>query len=85
MTGLEALECGVMLMTPRQLERIGRRIWGGRWKSPLARAIGMTYSHINLCTKGEAEITRRTELSVLWLDDNPEQARELGARASAGS
>ena len=75
---------GKDIMTPRQLERIGKRIWDGRWKSPLARALGMTYRTINVYSKppsdkDHAPIPRTVELAVMWLDDNPEDARELGA------
>ena len=66
-------------MTPKQLERIGRRVWGGRWKSPLARAIGMSYQHVNAYMNGAFEIPRTVELAVKYLDANPEEARELGA------
>ncbi len=65
-------------MTPKQLERIGRGIWAERWKSPLARAIGYTYAHVNLLSAGKAEIEPVVELAVLYLGDNPETARELG-------
>ncbi len=65
-------------MTPKQLERIGRRVWGGRWKSPLARALGMTYAHVNRYSTGEFEIPRVVELAALWLEANPEGAEELG-------
>ncbi len=71
-------------MTPKQLERIGRRVWGGQWKSPLARAIGMSYNQINKYMNGEhlderGHVPRTVELSVMWLDANPDEARELGA------
>ena len=65
-------------MTPKQLEQIGKDIWGGRWKSPLARALEMTYTHVHRYTTGESEIPRVVELAVLWLDDNPEEAVGLG-------
>ncbi len=68
-------------MTPRQLEKIGKNIWGVRWKSPLARALCMTYSHVNRYTTGEFEIPRRTDLAVRWLGEHPEEAEELGASA----
>ena len=66
-------------MTPNQLEHIGRRVWGGRWKSPLARAIGMSYNQINGYMNGTFEIPRTVELAVKWLDEHPDKARELGA------
>jgi hypothetical protein len=65
-------------MTPKQLERIGRRIWEDRWKSPLARALGMTYAHVQRYMTGEFEIPRVVELAVLWLEEHRDQARELG-------
>ncbi len=66
-------------MTPKQLERIGKRIWGGRWKSPLARSLGMTYVAINNYFKGPPpEIPRTVELAALWLDEHQDQARDLG-------
>ena len=66
-------------MTPKQLERIGRRVWGGRWKSPLARAIGMSYQHVHGYMRGAFEIPQTVELSVMWLDEHPDEARERGA------
>lgn len=70
-------------MTPKQLERIGRRVWGERWKSPLARAIGMTYQQIQRYMIGVhltgGHVPRTVELAVMWLDEHPEDARELGA------
>ncbi len=65
-------------MTPKQLERIGRRVWGGRWKSPLARAIGMSYIQINAYMNRRFDIPRTVELAVKYLDANPDEARELG-------
>ncbi len=65
-------------MTPKQLERIGRRIWDARWKSPLARALEMSYIQINAYMKGRFAIPRTVELAVYWLDANPDEARELG-------
>ena len=66
-------------MTPKQLERIAKRIWGGRWKSPLARALGMTYVAINNYMIGPPpEIPRTVELAALWLELDPDDARRLG-------
>ena len=30
-------------MTPRQLERAGKRLHGKKWKAPLARSLGINY------------------------------------------
>ncbi len=73
-------------MTPRQLKKIGKNIWGGRWKSPLARALEMTYRTINVYSKPKSDkdhapIPRTVELAVMWLDEHPEEAEELGASA----
>ncbi len=65
-------------MTPKQLERIGRAIWGDQWKSPLGRAVGRTYQQINAYHNGKAPIPRYIELSALWLELHPGLAEELG-------
>ncbi len=66
-------------MTPKQLERIGRRIWGGRWKSPLARALGMTYVAINNYFTGPPpDVPTVVELAAWWLEEHPDEARYRG-------
>ena len=66
-------------MTPKQLEKIGRRIWGDDWKSPLGRAIGRTYQQINAYHKGVAPIPRYIELAAKYLDEHPQEAVENAA------
>ena len=66
-------------MTPKQLETIARRIWGEQWKSPLARALGMTYVAVNNYMIGPPpEIPRTVELAALWLELHPDDAIDLG-------
>ena len=70
-------------MTPKQLEHIGKRIWGGRWKSPLARALGMTYPAINNYMVPETderhtEIPWVVEIACMRLDEHPNDARAWG-------
>ena len=66
-------------MTPKQLERIAKRIWGGRWKSPLARALSMTYTAINNYMNGPPpEIPRTVEISAWWLEEHPDDALTMG-------
>ena len=71
-------------MTPKQLEKIGRRIWGDDWKSPLGRSIGRTYQQINAYHKGAAPIPRYIELAAKYLAEHPQEAVEsvaLGTRS----
>ena len=55
----------------------------GRW---YARALEMTYRTINVYSKPKSDkdhapIPRTVELAVMWLDEHPEEAEELGASA----
>ncbi len=66
-------------MTPKQLERIGKRIWGDNWKSPLARAVGRTYRQILFYHQGKAPIPIEIKLSAEHCEHWPDEARERAA------
>ncbi len=70
-------------MTPRQLADIGARLYGKNWKSPLSRALGMSYVQILKYAKGRAFIPRTVDLAVRFLRDHPETAARSGRRDSA--
>ena len=67
-------------MTSEALERRGRALYGLQWKSPLARSLGLTYTHLQRYMTGEYAIPIRTDLAVRWLSDNPRYANRLGER-----
>ena len=71
-------------MTHQALELHGRTLYGPQWKSPLARALGLTYTHLQRYMTGAYAIPIRTDLAVRWLRDNPRYAEPLGLRPGAG-
>lgn len=53
-------------MTPSQLEKIGRALYGERWQSPLARDLGVKYLTVHRWMMGKRRIPDlRAELASL--------------------
>ncbi len=44
-------------MTPSRLSEIGQALYGGRWKTPLARALGVDYQTVLDWSAGRTRIT----------------------------
>ncbi len=54
-------------MTPSRLSEIGQALFGGRWKTPLARALGVQYLTVLNWSAGRRRIkpTRAAEIEAL--------------------
>lgn len=72
-------------MTPATLEKIGRSLFGERWKSPLARSLGMGYRAILRYYAGDTAIPRAVSLAAKYLATHPKLARRLGDRSGKDS
>lgn len=55
-------------MTPKQLERIGKRLFGANWKSALGRAIGRGYVAIHRMAEGDTSIGPTTETAIAGVE-----------------
>ena len=44
-------------MTPSRLSEIGQALYGGRWKTPLARALGVDYQTVLDWSAGRTQIS----------------------------
>jgi hypothetical protein len=60
-------------MTPEELERIGQALYGARWKSPLARALGTSHRTVWARSVGEHRPRPRSAKAI----------RELPAKVKA--
>lgn len=67
-------------MNAEQLERAGRGLFGERWQSPLARAVGVSIPQMQRYAKGSYEIPRAVELAVKYLSAHPKIAQEYGQK-----
>lgn len=53
-------------MTPKQLEKVGRALYGERWQSPLARDLGVKYLTVRRWMTGKRRMPNlEGELSKL--------------------
>lgn len=52
------------LMTPAELESIGKARHGEHWCGPLADEIGWSFSHLWRIANGERAVSRKLELAV---------------------
>lgn len=51
-------------MTPAQLARVGKSLYGNRWKAPLARALGKDVTTVWRYATGQLEIPRLVEIAL---------------------
>lgn len=51
-------------MTPAELQTLGGELFGHRWKSALAREIGLTYRQMLRYSNGEATIPKVVAVAV---------------------
>ena len=51
-------------MTSAELAAAGRALYGERWQSPLARALGLSDRHMRRLVAGERAITEETALAI---------------------
>ena len=56
------------VMTPKQLETIGKHLFGNRWKSALGRELGLGYSQIRRYMTKDTPIPKAVALAVLYLN-----------------
>lgn len=54
-------------MTPARLAEIGRALYGPRWQSELARAVGVQYRAVRRWMTGERAIPSRLETELVEL------------------
>ena len=54
-------------MTPDGLHRIGQRLYGHRWKAPLAREIGVVRQTVSAWANGKAPIPERAAKTIALL------------------
>lgn len=48
-------------MRPQEVERIGRRLFGPKWKKPLAGRVGVTLRTVYRWAAGETKISKPAE------------------------
>jgi hypothetical protein len=61
-------------MTPDDLAALGQRLYGTRWKPPLAHAIGVRRESISRMVHGHARISRQVTAALRLLDTAPRAA-----------
>jgi len=54
-------------MTPAEINTLGGKLFGPRWKSALAREIGLTYRQILRYSIGEAPIPKVVAVAIRLL------------------
>ena len=70
-------------MTPQDLELAGRKLFGHRWKAPLARSLGRDPSMIWRYVTGQAPIPPLVEMAVKnFLSAKATQSRRGERRSS---
>lgn len=74
-------------MTPQDLVAIGQRLYGTRWKTPLAKSIGVRRETISRMANGRCPVTRQIETAVRMLDQNTNtvkyKERRFGAKGES--
>lgn len=55
-------------MNPEQLETIGKKLYGNRWKAPLARELGLTRETIYHYAVGNKAIPKKSALAIKQLE-----------------
>ncbi len=51
-------------MTPKELEAVGKRLYGERWKTPLANAVGVDRVTVARWAKGGHTIPPYVDLAI---------------------
>lgn len=74
-------------MTPQEPVAIGERLYGRRWKTPLAQSIGVRRETISRMVNGHRSITRQVETAARLLDQNANtvkyKERRFGAKGES--
>lgn len=71
-------------MTPAELIALGERLYGPRWKTPLAHAIGVQRESVSRMAHGHARISRQVA-AALWLLDTAPSATPYRERRHAAT
>ncbi len=58
-------------MTPQEFSAIGQRLFGNRWKTPMAKSLGYSRETISRMANGHDSITDKVELAVRLLEQSP--------------
>lgn len=69
-------------MTPQELASIGQRLYGRRWKTPLAKSIGVRRETISRMANGRCLVSRQIETAVRMLDQAPNASKYKERRFS---
>lgn len=51
-------------MTPKELEEAGKRLYGDKWKSPMARAVGVERTTVARWAKDDGVVPAYVELAI---------------------
>jgi hypothetical protein len=74
-------------MTPQDLAAIGECLYGKRWKTPFAKAIGVSRETISRMAHGHCPIARQVETAARLLDQNSNaikyRERRFGAKGES--
>lgn len=57
-----------MTLTPQHLKGAGKRLFGPKWKAPLARALGYSYAQLWRLLSGKAAITITLEQAMTGIE-----------------
>lgn len=65
-------------MTRERLVALGRLVFGARWQSALARAIGVTDRYVRMWERGDRPVPLSVERQLLiWLDQEERRLAHL--------